>query len=198
MIAYLCYHDACFETVDRPEALEVWKVKHKPNVADAVTASRILFAGFVLFCSAFSVPFYACYLLGALTDMIDGWIARKYHLQSAFGATLDTIADLVFVIAVLAKVLPALYVPKWLWIWIALIALIKLINLVSGLVLFRRLVPMHTALNKASGFLLFLLPFGVGNVSWQALAAAAIVACATATVAAIQEGHLIRAGKEIE
>ena len=83
-------------------------MKHRLNVADAVTASRIVFAGFVLFCSAFSVPFYVFYLLGAFTDMMDGWIARKRNLKSSFGAKLDTVADSVFVIAVLAKVLPAL------------------------------------------------------------------------------------------
>jgi phosphatidylglycerophosphate synthase len=178
--------------------VEVPRVKHKPNVADAITASRIIFAVFVLFCPTFSVLFYAFYLLGAFTDMIDGWVARKLNLKSSFGAKLDTIADCTFVIAVLAKVLPALYVPKWLWIWIAMIAFIKFTNLVSSLVMLHRIVPMHTGMNKVTGFMLFLLLFGIGRGSWQALAIAVVVACSTATFAAIQEGHFIRTGKEIE
>lgn len=173
-------------------------MKHKLNIADVVTASRIVFAVFILFCSTFSVQFYAFYLLGAFTDMTDGWIARKLNLISSFGAKLDTITDCVFVIVVMAKVLLTVYVPEWLWIWIAIIALIKLINLVSSLVMLHRIVPMHTVMNKATGFMLFLLPFGIGRGSWKALEIAVIVACSAATFAAIQEGHYIRAGKDIE
>ena len=178
--------------------MEGLMVKHRLNVANAVTASRIIFAVLILFCSTFSVQFYTFYLLGGFTDMIDGWLARKLNLKSSFGAKIDTIADYVFVIAVLAKVLPALYVPIWLLIWIIMIAFIKLINLVSSLVVLRRIIPVHTMMNKVTGFMLFLLPFGIGRVSWQALAIVEIVTCSAATFAAIQEGHFIRAGKEME
>lgn len=187
-----------FSFFDKTDAAEVLRVKHKLNLADAITASRIVFAVFLLFCSAFSVLFYLSYLLGALSDLTDGWVARKRNLASSFGAKLDTVADFVFVAAVLIKTLPALTVPGWLWIWVALIALLKLINLITSLVMFRRLVPMHTPMNKITGFLLFLLPFGVGRVPWQVLAAAVIVSCSAATFAAIQEGHFIRTGKEFE
>ncbi len=33
------------------------------------------------------------FVLGALTDWADGWIARRWHLTSAFGAFLDPVAD---------------------------------------------------------------------------------------------------------
>ena len=42
------------------------------------------------------------------------------------GAKLDTIADIVFVIACLVKLLPVLVIPVWLWVWIGIIALIKI------------------------------------------------------------------------
>lgn len=173
-------------------------MKHKLNLADAITASRMAFAGFLLFCAVFSAPFYAWYLLGAFTDMIDGTVARKLNLKSSFGAKLDSIADGVFVIAVMAKVLPAIRIPQWLWIWIAMIALIKFINLATSLVIFHRIVPVHTVMNKVTGFALFLLPLGIGRGAWQMTAIAVIATCATATLAAIQEGHSIRAGKDIE
>lgn len=173
-------------------------MKHKLNVADAITISRIIFAVLVLFCATFSVQFYAFYLLGSFTDMIDGWIARKLNLKSSFGAKLDTIADYVFVMAVLVKVLPALHMPTWLWIWVVMIAFIKFTSLISSLVVLHRIVPMHTVMNKVTGFMLFLLPFAIGRGSWQTLAIAVIVTCSAATFAAIQESHFIRTGKEIE
>ena len=174
-------------------------MKHKLNLADAVTLSRIVFAVSVLFCAAFSIQFYAFYLLGGITDMIDGRVARKRNLQSSFGAKLDTVADCVFVTAVLIKVLPALHMPAWLWVWVGIIAFIKLTNLVSCLVVLRRIVPMHTVMNKVTGFMLFLLPLGTGmGFSWRGLEIAVIAACSAATFAAIQEGYFIRTGKETE
>ena len=155
-------------------------MKHRLNIADAITASRIVFAVLILFCAAFSMQFYAFYLLGGFTDMIDGHAARKLNQKSSFGAKLDTIADLVFVTAVLIKVLPALHMPAWMWIWIVIIAIIKLTNLVTGLVLLHGIV-------------------GIGmGASRQVTEIAVIAACSAATLAAVQEGHFIRMGKEIE
>lgn len=173
-------------------------MNHKPNVADVVTASRIIFALFILLCTTFSVTFYVFYLLGAFTDMIDGLLARKLNLKSTFGAKLDMIADFIFVIVVFTKVFSSIHLPIWVWIWIAMIAFIKFINLVSSLVLFRRIVPMHTIANKVTGFILFFLSFVIGRGAWQGLKIAVIVSCFAATFAAIQEGHFIRIGKEIE
>ena len=51
----------------------------------------------------------------------------------------------------------------------------------------------HSVMNKASGVLLFLLPLTIPAVP---LRDSAIVTCAAATFAAIQEGHFIRTGRE--
>ena len=48
-------------------------------------------------------------------------------------------------------------------------------------------------MNKATGILLFLLPLTIPAVP---LKYSAIVVCAVATFAAIQEGHFIRTGRE--
>ena len=177
----------------------MWYVEHKLNIADAVTISRIVFAVLLLFCAAFSKQFYVFYLFGGFSDMIDGQLARKLDLRSSFGAKLDTIADYVFAIAVLIKVLPAIHIPVWLWIWAGMIAFIKLFSLLSSLVMFRRIVPIHTVMNKVTGFMLFLLPFGfISEHSGRLSEIAVIIACSIATFTAIQEGYLIHTGKEIE
>ena len=41
------------------------------------------------------------FVLGALTDWLDGWIARKFNMGSAFGAFLDPVADKLAVAIVL-------------------------------------------------------------------------------------------------
>jgi cardiolipin synthase (CMP-forming) len=43
----------------------------------------------------------AVFLLGAITDWLDGWLARKFNQTSAFGAFLDPVADKLMVAAAL-------------------------------------------------------------------------------------------------
>lgn len=158
-----------------------------------LTGIRILCALALLFCQPFSPSFIILYLITGITDVIDGAVARRTNTTSEFGAKLDTAADFVFVAACLMKLLPNLAVPLWLWIWIVLIALIKMINMISGYVIQKRFVAMHTIMNKVTGILLFILPLTLPVVE---LKYSAPLVCALATFAAIQEGHYIRTGKE--
>jgi CDP-diacylglycerol--glycerol-3-phosphate 3-phosphatidyltransferase len=85
-------------------------------MANIVTGSRILLSILLLFFPAFSTWFYVIYLICGLTDMVDGTIARKTNAVSEFGSRLDTIADFVFVVVCLVKLLPVMDIPTWLWI----------------------------------------------------------------------------------
>lgn len=126
--------------------------------------------------------------------MVDGIIARKTDSVSEFGARLDSIADLVFVAVCLIKILPVMDIPIWLYVWTAVIALIKIINIISGYVMRKRFVAVHSAMNKVTGILLFILPLTVSIVP---LTYTGIPICSVATFAAVQEGHLIRRGKGV-
>lgn len=158
------------------------------GTANLITGTRILFSVILLFCPAFSPTFYILYLAAGLTDLIDGPAARKTGTVSEFGSKLDTAADFVFVAVCLIKLLPCLAVPLWLWIWIVLIALIKMINLISGFVIQKKFVAFHTVMNKVTGVLLFVLPLTLQAVE---LKVSAPLVCTAATFAAIQEGHYI-------
>ena len=159
------------------------------HIANIITGSRIVFSIALLFFPPLSSAFYVLYAAAGLTDMIDGTVARKTNTVSAFGAKLDTIADFIFVAVCLIKLLPILDIPVWLWIWIAAIALIKVINMISGYVTQKKWIAPHTIMNKVTGALCFLLPL---TLSFIDLKYSAIFVCAVATFAAIQEGHFIR------
>lgn len=163
-------------------------------MANIVTGCRILCSILMLFSPAFSVQFYILYLICGLTDMVDGTIARTTHTDSEFGAKLDSVADFIFVVVSLVKLLPVIHIPRWLWIWILVIAIIKIINVISGFICKRRLMVEHTIMNKVTGFMLFILPLTFVFIE---LKYSAVVVCTIATFAAIQEGHLIRTGREI-
>ena len=162
-------------------------------MANIITGIRIALSAALLFFPAFSPVFYALYLTAGLTDMIDGVVARRTGTESESGAKLDTAADLVFFAASLTKLLPVLQPPVWLYVWTGLIALIKAVNVVSGFAVRKKWIAPHTVMNKVTGILLFALPL---TVSWIGLEYPATVVCAVATFAAIQEGHLIRTGRE--
>ena len=159
------------------------------HIANIITDSRIVFSIALLFFPPLSSAFYVLYAAAGLTDMIDVTVARKTNTVSVLGAKLDTIADFVFVAVGLIKLLPILDVPAWLWIWIGVIALIKVINMISGYVTQKKWIAPHTVMNKVTGALCFLLPL---TLSFIELKYSAIVVCSIATFAAIQEGHFIR------
>ena len=164
-------------------------------MANIITIIRILCSIALLFCPAFSVAFYSLYITAGLSDMADGWVARRANTVSAFGAKLDTVADVVFVIVCLIKLLPVMDVPVWLYVWIGIIAFIKIINIVSGFVVQKRFVAVHSVMNKVTGVLLFSFPL---TLSFVDLKYSAVAVCLIATFAAIQEGHFIRTKRNLD
>ena len=162
--------------------------------ANVVTSLRIVCGIALLFFPAFSPPFYALYIIAGLTDMIDGTIARKTGTVSEFGSRLDTAADFVFVTVCLIKLLPILKPEPWMYICIAAIAVIKVINILSGFVKRKRLVAVHSVMNKITGLLLFALPLTLGFIELKYSAA---VVGAVAAIAAIQEGYTISTGRDV-
>ena len=161
-------------------------------MANIITGSRIVLSVALLFCPALSPVFFVLYIAAGITDMIDGAVARKTGTVSAFGARLDTVADIVLVAVCLFKLLPVLDVPVWLCIWIAVIAVIKAANIAVGYIRQKKLISVHSILNKVTGGLLFVFPL---TLAWIHFKYSAAVVCAVATVAAVHEGWLVQAGR---
>ena len=157
--------------------------------ANFVTILRIVFSVIMLCFSVFSPGFYSCYLLAGITDMVDGSVARRFGTESEFGEKLDTIADFVFVLAALYKLLPSMAVSAGIWIWTGIIALIKVINIICGFLVLKRFVSVHSPANKFTGIVLFLLPLTLPFID---IKYSAVLVCSLATFAAVQEGHFIR------
>lgn len=162
-------------------------------MANIITCIRIMCSIILLFCPVFSPTFYALYIAAGVSDMLDGAIARKTSTVSEFGSKLDTVADFVMVTLCLIKLLPVIHIPTWLLIWIIVIAVIKAVNLISGYVTRKKIVVLHTIMNKVTGILLFVLPLTLKIIDLKYSGA---IASAVATFAAIQEGHMIRTEKQ--
>ena len=53
----------------------------------------------LLFCNVTGWPFWTLYALCGISDMVDGWLARRLHAETKAGAILDSVADLSFVLS---------------------------------------------------------------------------------------------------
>ena len=93
------------------------RMHHVPN---AITVSRIvalpIFLAFFFWDTLFGqVVALIIFVLAAISDYYDGWLARKYGVRSGLGQFLDPVADKVLVLGALtamAILLPAI-VPWW-------------------------------------------------------------------------------------
>ena len=159
------------------------------NLPNLLSASRIALCLPLLMVDAMTVPFWVLYVVAGVTDMLDGFLARRWGVESRFGARLDSVADFVFVLAVGYKLFPWLKLPAALWMMIGLIALVKIVNAVSSYVVNHKVEFLHTKANKLTGFLLFVGMMAIGQsffipVAWT-------IAC-VALFAAVQESYFIR------
>ena len=103
-------------------------MKHLPN---ALTVSRII----LIFCFVALANFdsanptcvkvgehtaYVCHVialivafLAGITDLLDGYLARKYHVESDFGRLMDPLADKIFILATFIMMLDYGMIPGW-------------------------------------------------------------------------------------
>ena len=157
-----------------------------PNI---ITLLRIAGSLGLLLCDVTGVVYWIIYGLCGISDMLDGYLAREFHCESKTGALLDSLADIVFVACCCIKLIPVLAFPNWIWIWVLVIAFIKVINQISALVIYKKCVFPHTIANKVTGFLLFV---GIPVTFLVESLIPIIIIAIFATFAAIQEGHFIR------
>lgn len=161
-------------------------------MANIITCVRIALSAALLFCPALSPAFYALYIAAGFSDMVDGAVARKTNTVSELGSRLDTVADIVFTAVCLIKLLPVWDVPVWLYVWISVIAFIKLFNIAMGYVRRKAFAAVHSGINKVTGGLLFAFPL---TLTFIDLNYGAAVVCTVATIAAFYESYLIQAGR---
>ena len=136
-----------------------------------------------------TLQFIIIYVYCGLSDMVDGYIARKSKNTSKIGEKLDSIADIIFVIISMIKLLPVLYLSKVIIVWIIIIALIKVYNIIHTYICYKKLIFLHTISNKITGLILFIAPLILIKNNYILFE---IIICSIATFAAIQEGHYIR------
>ena len=103
------------------------------NLANKLTMFRIILIPFFLL-ALYVLPFpwgryigVGLFVVAALTDFADGYIARKYHMITNFGKFMDPLADKMLVGAALIYLTEVQIVPAW-----ATVVIISREFLISG------------------------------------------------------------------
>jgi CDP-diacylglycerol--glycerol-3-phosphate 3-phosphatidyltransferase len=78
------------------------KIIQLPNI---ITLLRIAGSLGLLLCDVTGVVFWIIYGLCGLSDIVDGWLARKFKCITRTGALLDSVADICLVVCCARKLL---------------------------------------------------------------------------------------------
>ena len=137
--------------------------KHIPNI---LTILRFIFIPFIL-----KFIFTGNYILGivfftisGITDVLDGFIARKFNLVSNFGKLMDPLADKLTQISVLASLVTVKIIPVWI---LAIVVLKELIMVVGASFLYGKDVVVYSKWYGKLATVLFYLAIVVSLVAEQ-------------------------------
>lgn len=86
-----------------------------PNLLTLARVAAIPLLVVILLSDSREAGFWAAALFGAaaVTDFIDGWLARKWGVVTVLGKFLDPLADKLIVMAALIMLIPTGRVPAW-------------------------------------------------------------------------------------
>ena len=158
----------------------------KMNLPNGITAARMAGTAALLLVRPLTPGFYILYTLTGLTDVLDGWIARRTGTASDFGARLDSAADLLFYAVVLCRLFPILDVrmPPEIWYAVGGVLLLRLLGYAVAAVRYRRFAALHTKLNKLTGLCVFSIAYLLDS---PALVPVCCLICLLASIAAGQD-----------
>lgn len=115
----------------------------------------------MVFTEPLSAGFFVLYTFAGVTDVLDGFIARRTHTSSEKGARLDSASDLLFYAAMIIRLFPRLFkmLPKRIWIYAAAAVIIRLGSYLAAFIKYKRFASLHTYMNKLTGAAVFFCSF---------------------------------------
>lgn len=154
------------------------------NIPNIITLFRLVLSPALLLIAPFSDPFLLLYALLGLSDVLDGFLARRLGVSGKLGARLDSAADFLLFGILVYLLLSNYRFPVWALLWVGLIAILRFGALAACFARFHKLAFLHTYANKATGSLLVLSPFLLAILG---LNTSVIVVCVAASISALEE-----------
>jgi len=155
------------------------------NIANRITMLRIALTFvfmFFLFCNGLwaKVASLVIFILAALSDFLDGFIAHRRNMITDFGRLMDPIADKILVLAAFAAFVQMQLIDAWMFLIIVsreiLITSLRLFALNKGKVLSAAKAGKHKTVSQMGliflilGFIVFkevMLTYFTWNPAWE-------------------------------
>ncbi|WP_283249008.1 CDP-alcohol phosphatidyltransferase family protein [Paenibacillus antibioticophila] len=153
-------------------------------IPNFITLIRVFGAVTLLYAEPFSSFFYTLYIVCGLSDVLDGYLARRLGAASNLGQVLDSVSDFLFIGIVLFIYITYIALPGWSVPWIILIAAARFLSIIVGFGKYGKLTFLHTYSNKATGLALFFFPFLYSMVP---LSITILLLCIVASISALEE-----------
>lgn len=147
--------------------------RYLPNLISVLRLSTVPVLAWLAWAGA-DRAFAWLLIVAGMSDLVDGWLARRFGWVSRLGAMLDSAADMSIVLVVLFAIVslhPEVLIDYGWVIW-SVLAVWTAVNVI-GLIRYRRLASFHTELARI-GLIMFgifvLVLFFHGFVPWVLLA----------------------------
>lgn len=113
------------------------------NVPNALTMLRMLLIPvyWYLYMQGYAYWALAVFVTASVTDLADGYIARKYHLITDFGKLMDPLADKLMVLSLMFSFLIKGVVPLW---TVVVLLSKELLMVLGGLVMLKKKIVVYS------------------------------------------------------
>ena len=168
------------------------------SIANYISTSRIFLSLTLAFTKPLSIAFFVIYLVCGISDVFDGYIARKTNTASKLGEKLDSAADLIMVMVLMIVLYPIINPiinsTVQIVVWIVIIGIIRSVSMLVVFVKYKNFEILHTYGNKITGLVLFAFPLSLAFVQSDVLMM--YIICVVASISAIEELFLHLSSKE--
>jgi len=171
-------------------------MKQLPNI---ISVARFIFSCFLLLCNQSPILFLTAYLLCGLSDVLDGYTARKYKWESRAGEQLDSLSDFVFYVIVIYLLITSTDILGQLWLIVGIIAtfIIRIANLIITKAKFHTWGMLHSWGNKGVGLFLYVY---IAITFWYGMASfiSGVFLCLAAILSAVEEMVILISSEEYD
>lgn len=130
-------------------------MRYIPNL---LSLARIILSLFLIFLYPMKLYFLLVYIFCGITDVLDGFIARKINATSELGSKLDSFADMIIIFVILFKFIPIMNLNLFMIVWLICITILKSLCILVVFIRFNQFGMVHTYMNKITGSLIFIYP----------------------------------------
>lgn len=165
------------------------------SIANYISIARIFLAFTLALAEPLSIAFSAIYLVCGMSDVLDGYIARKTDTASQLGGKLDSGADLIMVVIVMVVLYPIIHPTVEIIIWVVIIGIIRAVSMMVVYAKYKTFEILHTYGNKLTGLVLFVFPLTLAFIRSDVMM---YIICVIASISAIEELFIHLSSNELQ